>query len=85
MSHPTVHYVNQAGRTAHIAVSPGFYELDISEQRSIWDRAHHLAAVDGWIAPEDDISVVDEDGTERYPLTRWCRLMDRSCEGCRSW
>lgn len=83
VQHPTVHYVT-SGNAAHIAVSPSFYRLDIDEQRSTWDRAYHLASVDGWVAPDDDLSVVDEDGTERYLLARWCRLLDRPCQGCRA-
>jgi hypothetical protein len=84
MAHPTVNYVqNHAARTAHIAVAPGFYELTIDDQRSTWDRAHHLAAVDGWVPPaEDDLVVVDDEGVERYPLTAFCRVAGRICPGC---
>lgn len=85
MAHPTVHYVqNRQARTAHIAVQPSFYDLDIDDQQRIWDQAHHLAAVDGWVPPVDDLSVVDDDGTERYPLAPFCRVAGRICPGCPS-
>lgn len=78
MPHPTVHFVVDR-RSAHLSVSPDFYRLDIEQQRAVWDRAHATAFGAGWVAPADDVRIVDEDGTERYPLARWCRVMGGVC------
>jgi hypothetical protein len=85
LPHPTVHLVtNHAQGTAHIAVHPNFYELDVDEQKTVWDRAHEMAVQEGWVPPEDDdLSVVDENGIELLALTPYCRLMGSECiEGC---
>lgn len=88
VTHPTVSLVTER-RAAHIAVAPGFYDLDIMEQREVWDRAHDMAYERGWVPVGEeactDLSVEDEDGTERYPLAPLCRLMGGPCAAeCRS-
>jgi hypothetical protein len=64
----------QAGLVRRIGVvmvvQPEFYELDIPAQRQVWDCAHELAALDGWVPPlgEANDCLVDDAGVERYPL-----------------
>jgi hypothetical protein len=80
VSQPTVDLVTGQGY-AYIAVREGFYDLDVRTQNEVWNRAQKLAVEAGWVAPEnDDLSVVDEDGTERLPLVPYCRLMSLECE-----
>ena len=80
VSQPTVNLVTGQGY-AYIAVQEGFYRLDVPAQREVWNRAQKMAAEAGWVAPEnDDLSVVDDDGTERLALVPYCRLMGLECE-----